>query len=209
MIPTHFRVKSGVQNALQLHWASCSIIYGQPLSPPRELGNKVDMTVFSKLLLNTQNSGGPLKTRPAVSAQRTRVSLQSSPSPWVISAVTAKPLTAPCSGLWKVTFALARRTGQAVLPLDRSVFLICLIRDPSLLILLPSHHLLCAAGAVPWKEQERNFRAGNQVQDLYKQKTCRPMHVVVGYKWKKKKQTNKRLPEAIISSKSQMKSLVC
>ena len=55
------------------------------------------MMAFSKLLLNTQNSSRPLKTRPAVSAQGTMapinkvVSLQSSPRlPQVIPAAAAK-----------------------------------------------------------------------------------------------------------------------
>lgn len=55
------------------------------------------MMAFSKLLLNTQNSSRPLKSRPAVSAQGTMapmnkvVSLQSSPRlPQVIPAAAAK-----------------------------------------------------------------------------------------------------------------------
>lgn len=148
--------------------------------------NKVDMMAFSKLLLNTQNSSRPLKTRPAVSAKGTMapinkvISLSLPTSPQVIPAaakasnhftLSTRPLEMshlhwlkvnPGSNAWILSaiacLAITSSSCQRFLP------------STSCCVLLG-----CSAG-----NGRRKHEAENQATDLWKGQSVSPMQGVCG-----------------------------
>ena len=163
------------------------------------------MMAFSKLLLNTQNSSRPLKTRPAVSAQGTMapinkvVSLQSSPRlPQVIPAAAAKasnhvPPSTQASRRSHLHWLEGQSRWQCRWILSAIACLLNYRLFPCQRF-LPHHLLLCAAWMFCWKWEERKHEAENQATDLQKGQSIGPCKVRAGCKDGDKSLREKLLP---------------